>query len=86
MACHQYSLQKTIRHSFTAGILLLSTLVSTARGQDNFATFPPLPSGYTSIKVFDNQRRFVGRILPEKRYWVSIDRIPAVSAKGGGGR
>jgi 1A family penicillin-binding protein len=38
--------------------------------------------GYSSIKVFDNQRHFVGRILPEKRYWVTIDRIPAFLQKG----
>ena len=55
--------------------------MSTARAQDNFASYPPLPFSYTSIKVFDNQRRFVGRILPEKRYWVSIDRIPAFLQK-----
>ncbi|MDD5286765.1 MAG: PBP1A family penicillin-binding protein [Desulfuromonadaceae bacterium] len=53
-----------------------------AQAQDNFATYPPLPAGYTSIKVFDNRGRFVGRILPEKRYWVAIDRIPAFLQKG----
>lgn len=68
-------------YSFAAGIFLLFTLLSSARAQGNSVTYPPLPSGYTSIKVFDNQRRFVGRILPEKRYWVSIDRIPAFLQK-----
>jgi len=67
--------------SFALGLLLLLTLVSPARAQDNFATYPILASGYTSIKVFDNQRRFVGRILPEQRYWVPIDRIPAFLQK-----
>jgi 1A family penicillin-binding protein len=57
-------------------IFLVLTLIASALAQDNFATYPPLVSGYTSIKVFDNQGRFVGRILPEKRYWVTIDRIP----------
>jgi 1A family penicillin-binding protein len=56
-------------------------MVTPAMCLDSFATFPPLPVGYTSIKVFDNQRRFVGRILPEKRYWVTIDRIPAFLQK-----
>lgn len=70
------------RYSFTAGLLLLFTLASSARAQENFATYPPLPSGYTSIKVFDNQSRFVGRILPEKRYWATIDRIPPFLQKG----
>jgi penicillin-binding protein 2D len=57
-------------------VTLLSVLVSKALAQEEFATYPPLPPGYTSIRVFDNQRRFAGRILPEKRYWVSINRIP----------
>ena len=61
--------------------MLLIALVSPASAQENIATFPPLASGYTSIKVFDSRGRFVGRILPEKRYWVSIDRIPAFLQK-----
>ena len=46
------------------------------QAQEKMATYPTFPPGYTSIKVFDNQSRFVGRILPEKRYWASIDQIP----------
>jgi len=49
--------------------------------QENIATYPLLSSSYTSIKVFDNQRRFVGRILPEQRYWAPIERIPAFLQK-----
>ncbi|HXV22453.1 MAG TPA: PBP1A family penicillin-binding protein [Desulfuromonadales bacterium] len=60
----------------TFGFLLVLSLVPSARAEEPFATYPPLPSGYTSIKVFDRQGRFAGRILPEGRYWVSIDRIP----------
>ena len=56
--------------------LLVSSIVSSALAQETIATYPSLPSAYTSIKIFDNQGRFVGRILPEKRYWVGIDRIP----------
>ena len=63
-----------------AAVLLLA-MVSPVMGLDTFATYPPLPTGYTSIKVFDNQQRFVGRILPEKRYWVTIGRIPAFLQK-----
>lgn len=59
-----------------SALSLLLLLISPVWGQENFATYPTLPPGYASIKVFDSQRRFVGRILPEKRYWVSIDRIP----------
>jgi 1A family penicillin-binding protein len=40
-----------------------------------------VPPGYTSIKIFDNQKRFVGRILPKGRYWVSIDSIPSFLQK-----
>ncbi|MCE5264498.1 MAG: PBP1A family penicillin-binding protein [Deltaproteobacteria bacterium] len=39
-------------------------------------TYPPFPPGYVSIRVFDNQSRFAGRLLPEKRYWAAIDQIP----------
>lgn len=75
----RHPLLRTLFRSLSAGIILVLMLVSAvpAHAQENFATYPPLPVGYTSIRVFDNQGRFVGRILPEKRYWVTIDRIPA---------
>ena len=63
------------------GIFLVVSLVSSAGAREKFATYPPLPSGYTSIKVFDREGRFVGRIPAEGRYWVSIDRIPAFLQK-----
>jgi 1A family penicillin-binding protein len=56
-------------------------LASAARAQEPFATYPPLSSGYTSIKVFDREGRFVGRILPEGRYWTPIERIPVFLQK-----
>jgi len=62
-------------------LFLVLTLVSSGSAQEQFATHPLLPSGYSSIKVFDRQGRFAGRILPEKRYWVSIDRIPVFLQK-----
>ena len=49
--------------------------------QGGIATHPHLPVGYTSIKVFDRQGRFVGRMLPDHRYWVTIDRIPSFLQK-----
>lgn len=55
--------------------LLVAVLVS-APASAQLGAYPLLPAGYSSIKVFDNQGRYVGRILPEKRYWVPIDRIP----------
>jgi penicillin-binding protein 2D len=47
-----------------------------ARAQEKMATYPPFAPGYVSIKVFDREARYVGRILPEKRYWAPIDQIP----------
>ena len=55
---------------------LVISLAWSALAQEKFATHPPLPAGYTSIKVFDREGRYVGRIPAEGRYWVSIDRIP----------
>jgi 1A family penicillin-binding protein len=58
------------------GGFLALALESPALAVEQYATYPPLPVGYSSIRVFDNQGRFAGRILPEKRYWTTIDRIP----------
>ncbi|OPY89675.1 MAG: Penicillin-binding protein 2D [Syntrophus sp. PtaU1.Bin208] len=57
------------------GLSLASGLASPAEGGEKLAAYPALPSNYSSIKIFDNKGRFVGRILPKERYWVSIDRI-----------
>lgn len=67
---------RKLLHAALLGTFLVLCLAATAPAQENFAIYPPLAPGYSSIKVFDSHRRFVGRILPEKRYWVSIDRIP----------
>lgn len=66
---------------FILAFLMLS-LGSLSRAEEKIAAFPPLPSHYNSIKVFDNQGRFAGRLLQEKRYWVSIDRIPIFLQNG----
>ena len=57
-------------------ILLTFTPLNLAHALEAFATYPALPNGYSSIKVFDNRGNFAGRILPEQRYWVPIERIP----------
>lgn len=57
-----------------AVLLVLVSLTSAFASQ--IATYPLLPTGYNSIRVFDNHGRFVGRILPTQRYWTPIDRIP----------
>ena len=64
-----------------AGFSLVLLLVSSALAQENFATYPLLPAGYSSIRIFDSHGRFAGRILPEKRYWVPLSRIPAFLQK-----
>ena len=72
-------MQSCIKKYFGLGVLCLlclSTLVPTAPAQEPIAVYPPVPAGYLSIKVFDNQNRFVGRVLSEKRYWATIDQIP----------
>ncbi|SKA16295.1 penicillin-binding protein, 1A family [Trichlorobacter thiogenes] len=61
---------------YVGTVCLIVVFASVAQAYESIAAYPILPAGYHSIKVFDNQSRFVGRLLPEKRYWVTIDRIP----------
>ncbi len=72
---------KNVLYPVLLGVFLAMGLCASAPAQETIATYPPLMPGSTSIKVFDNQGRFVGRILPAKRYWVSIDRVPAFLQK-----
>jgi 1A family penicillin-binding protein len=53
------------------------SLAAPAPAQNDFVSCPPLPADVSSITVVDRQGKYVGRILPQKRYWVSIDHIPA---------
>ncbi|NTW06891.1 MAG: penicillin-binding protein, partial [Syntrophaceae bacterium] len=57
-------------------VLCALLFASAAFAQGNIATYPLLPAGSSSIRVFDRQGQFVGRILPAKRYWVGINQIP----------
>lgn len=57
------------------GVFLASGFVTPAEAEEKIAAYPALPHNYSSIKIFDNKGRFVGRILPKERYWVSINRI-----------
>ena len=62
---------------FCLAVLIFSAFgTSAALARESFATYPSLPSGYTSIKVFDHKSRYVGRLPSEARYWVPLDRIP----------
>jgi len=65
-------------HTFLLGFALTLGVVTAARAQEAFAAFPPQPAGVVPITVLDRFGQYVGRILPQKRYWVSIDRIPAM--------
>jgi len=67
--------KKKILRAVLAVSLVLG-LVTSALAQEKFATHPPLPPGSGSIRVFDRDGRFAGRILPAGRYWVSINQIP----------
>ncbi|HZV81703.1 MAG TPA: PBP1A family penicillin-binding protein [Geobacteraceae bacterium] len=68
----------------TCSILCCFLILSSApsvRAQEPVAAYPLLPTGYSSIKVFDREGRFVGRIMSEGRYWTPIERIPAFLQK-----
>ena len=72
---------RPLRRMVLSALFLLSygwALVApgSAQAQESLVRYPLLPPRYSSIKVFDVQGRFVGRVLPEKRYWVPIERIP----------
>jgi len=73
---HLRSCGKKLLSPVLLAVCLVLNLAVSAPAQEPSAAYPPLVPGYTSIKVFDNQGRFVGRLLPEKRYWAPIDRIP----------
>ncbi len=66
---------RTLKLSFFL-FLILICISPNLWALEQIATYPLLPTGYSSIKIFDNQSRFIGRLLPEKRYWTTIDRIP----------
>jgi 1A family penicillin-binding protein len=72
---------KNILTAGILGIFLFSGIVSTAEAREKSSAHPTLASSYTSIKVFDREGRFVGRIPAEGSYWVPIDRIPAFLQK-----
>jgi penicillin-binding protein 2D len=68
-------------HVVALGALLVLSQSVSALAQESFATHPPLPANSGSIKVFDREGRFAGRILPAGRYWVPIAQIPVFLQK-----
>jgi len=58
-----------------AGFLALA-LAAPSPAQEAIASFPVQPAGVSAITVLDHNGRYVGRIMPQKRYWVPIERIP----------
>ena len=81
MVSHAIPFGKCRRTLSVFGLLLAWVIASPAFAQENIATYPPLPAGYTSIRVFDSQGQFAGRVLAEKRYWVGIGQIPVFLQK-----
>jgi 1A family penicillin-binding protein len=70
------------RKQIFLAILLLCLIFSlSAHAQEPIATHPLLPTHYSSIKVFDRNGRYVGRIMPEVRYWTPLARIPVFLQK-----
>jgi len=57
-------------------VLLVLTPALSAGAEEAFATYPPLPAGYSSIKVYDRHGRFAGRLLAEGRFWATLDQLP----------
>ena len=55
---------------------LLQGLAAWGQASSSFATYPTLPTGVSSVTVLDSQGRYVGRIPPQNRYWIPINRIP----------
>ena len=81
MSYHRFFAVKQMLAALPLLALMLLAPVPAAQARESFATYPTLSPGYSSIKIFDNQSRFVARILPAKRYWVPIDRIPVFLQK-----
>ena len=73
---HAASLMPLCLRTMAAAVMIIFVCSSVVMAQAVNPGYPSLPAGFSSIKVFDSQRRFTGRILPEKRYWVGIERIP----------
>jgi len=61
--------------------VLLLLLCGAVQAQEALGSWPTLPRGQASIAVMDRSGHFLGRLQPQKRYWVSLDRIPAFLQK-----
>jgi 1A family penicillin-binding protein len=75
-------LKQPHRRRWNCPVLLVLGMVQSLaalgqQAQNNFATYPPLPTGITSVTVLDSHGKYVGRIPPQNRYWVSLSRIPS---------
>jgi len=59
-----------------AGLALALGLAVSTPGQEPMARFPAQPPGVVPIAVYDARGQWLGRILPQQRYWVPLERIP----------
>ncbi len=66
------------RHILALAVVLCLRLALPpgAGADDAYIAYPPLPADASAITVYDRHGRFAGRILPEERYWVPLERIP----------
>jgi len=76
LAVYSFPPVKRVFSLLAALLFLCLVFTATSRAQETIAAYPIIPSTYSSIKIFDREGRFVGRILPEGRYWTPIERIP----------
>ncbi len=67
--------------AISAFALLIIALSSSVFAEAERSPYPSLPPAYSSIRVFDSQGQFVGRLLSAKRYAVGIDQIPVFLQK-----
>jgi len=72
---------RTLFQPLALKALLLLVPALPALAQSDYASHPLLPNNAGSIRVVDRRGRPLGRILPQKRYWVTLDRIPAFLQK-----
>jgi 1A family penicillin-binding protein len=62
--------------SFLRSLLLIFGLAIALGAQSSIAAYPLLPPDLRPIMVMDCKGRYLGRLLPVKRYWVTLDRVP----------
>lgn len=76
MFSHSVQPSQRLRFFASVTLLVLFFTVLPVNATEIIASYPLLPATYSSVKVFDREGHFVGRLMPETRYWTPIERIP----------